>query len=117
MKLLSTLILTAFVASAQSAKYADVKYDMVATSKSSKSRSISSSKSSKSSYFHDELADELATQYIRVRAGKVRRIFCMSLCLSSYPIFIALYHYLMYHYLMYPLSVYMSCTNITCILF
>jgi hypothetical protein len=69
MKLLSTLILSAFVASVQSSKYADVKYDMVATSKSSKSRSISSSsssKSGKSSYFHDELA----TQYIRVRAGK-----------------------------------------------
>jgi len=73
MKLLSTLILSVFVASVQSSKYADVKYDMVATSKSSKSRSISSSsssKSGKSSYFHDELA----TQYIRVRAGKVRRI-------------------------------------------
>lgn len=89
MKLLTTLLLSAFVASVQSSKYADLKYDMVATSKSSKSRSISSSsssKSGKSSYFHDELA----TQYIRVRAGKVRRILFIVCVIPSYPRF-ALY--------------------------
>ena len=107
---LSILLLSAFVASVHSSKYADVKYDMVATSKSSKSRSISSSsssKSSKSSYFNDELA----TQYIRVRAGKVRRILYACVMSVSYPRF-ALF--------MYPLSVYIYiivCTNITCILF
>ena len=83
MKLLSTLLLSAFVASVQSSN-TDLKYDMVATSKSSKSRSVSSSsssKSGKSSYFHDELA----TQYIRVRAGKVRRIL-YACVIPSYPI-------------------------------
>ena len=99
MKLLTTLILSAFVASAQSSKYADVKYDMVATSKSSKSRSISSSssssKSGKSSYFHDDLADELATQYIRVRAGKVRRVLHVCVICSI----VLQLHSIVYYYL------------------
>lgn len=88
MKLQIALLLSV-VASVQSSN-TDLKYDMVATSKSSKSRSISSSsssKSGKSSYFHDELA----TQYIRVRAGKVRRILYACVMSVSYPRF-ALYH-------------------------
>ena len=105
MKFLTTLILSAFVASVQSSKYADVKYDydMVATSKSSKSRSVSSSsssKSGKSSYFHDELA----TQYIRVRAGKVRQCLACQYRIRDLPL----------HCIMYPLSVFIYI--IVCIL-